>query len=266
MTGKNLVENLFGIQGFDIAWYGVIITFGMILGTLLACRSIKKEGINPDVILDFVLFGIPLSIVGARIYYVVFEWDAYKDNLTEIFKIRNGGLAIYGGVIAGVITAFVFCKVKKIPFFKFVDIAIPSLVLGQAIGRWGNFTNQEAFGELVTNTKMQFFPYAVFIDRLGEWHQATFFYESIMNVILFILLILYKNKKKFDGELLSIYLMGYGLIRTVVEGFRTDSLYLIPGVRVSQVLSMVFVIVGIGFFIFGRKKLTITEYKGKYAL
>lgn len=239
------VENLFGIEGFHIAWYGVIIGIGMLLGIALALYRCRHTGICKDDIYDFALWLIPISIVCARAYYVIFEWDSYKNDLIEIFAIRNGGLAIYGGVIGGALTAVVFCHVKKIRFGKFVDTLIPSLVLGQAVGRWGNFVNEEAFGNLITNPQLQFFPYGVYINRLQEWHQATFFYESILNVVLLSVMLLVYPKLKKDGYLLAIYMTGYGTIRFLTEGLRTDSLYLVPGIRVSQVLSVVLAVAGI---------------------
>ncbi len=187
---KYAFQNIFGIEGFPIAWYGIIIASGMVLGLLLAMREAKRQGLYKDAILDFILIALPVAILCARAYYVIFEWSSYKNNPMDIIKIWNGGLAIYGGVIGGFLTACVFCKRKNIPLLKFLDIAVPSLVLGQAIGRWGNFVNQEAFGNLVANPNLQFFPYAVYIDALQEWHQATFFYESMWDFAVFGLLFL----------------------------------------------------------------------------
>ena len=181
---KYLIENLFGIEGWSIAWYGVIIAVGMVLGVILAIYRARKQGLKDDLIFDFILLALPIAIVCARGYYVVFEWNSYSGDILSIFKIWKGGLAIYGGVIGGLVTAILFCHYHKFPLFRFLDLVVPSLVLGQAIGRWGNFVNQEAFGNLVANPSLQLFPYAVYIDALGEWHQATFFYESMWNVCL----------------------------------------------------------------------------------
>lgn len=241
---RYLVENLFGIEGLSIAWYGVIIACGMILGCLLAIYRSRQTGICKDHIYDFEIVLIPVCIVCARAYYVIFEWEQYKDNLWEIFAINKGGLAIYGGVIGGMIAASIFCKVKKISFLAFADTLIPSLVLGQSIGRWGNFVNQEAYGNLITDPKLQFFPYGVFIESSGQWHQATFFYESFSNAILLCIMLLAYPKFKRKGYLLPLYMIGYGAIRFFVEGLRTDSLYLIPGLRVSQLLSLVLIVAG----------------------
>jgi phosphatidylglycerol:prolipoprotein diacylglycerol transferase len=260
-------ENLFGIQGFNIAWYGIIIACGMVLGVLLAMYRAKQRGFKPDMILDFMLWAIPLAIVGARLYYVIFEWENYAGDLLKIFAINQGGLAIYGGVIGGIIAAIIFCKIKKFPFFTLIDLVVPSLILGQAIGRWGNFVNQEAFGNIITNPSLQFFPVAVYIEQLGEWHQATFFYESAWNIVLLCVVLLLSRKKVKDGTLLSTYFIGYGIGRFLVEGLRTDSLYILPGIRVSQILSLILVAVGIVMLVMIRKGiLKAPSYEGKYLL
>ncbi|WP_019849915.1 prolipoprotein diacylglyceryl transferase [Desulfitobacterium sp. PCE1] len=267
MTNRFLVQNLFGIEGLDIAWYGAIIAFGIIIGVWLAGREAERQGIKGEMIFDFLIIVLPLAIIGARAYYVIFEWANYVDNPMRIFAIREGGLAIYGGVIGGFIGALIFAKINRFPLLRLTDIVVPSLILGQAIGRWGNFVNQEAFGNLVTNPNLQFFPYAVFIERLGEWHQATFFYESMWNLCIFAVLIYFRKRTKFTGQLLATYFMGYGLGRFWIEGLRTDSLYLIPGLRVSQAFSLILIIIGILMFVF-RKKLfkEHLEYEGKYRM
>lgn len=261
-----VVEDLFGIEGFNIAWYGVIIGVGMLLGVLLATYRAKKKGYQSDLIFDFILIALPIAIICARLYYVVFEWEDYVGNPIKIFAIREGGLAIYGGVIGGFLSAVVFCKINKFPILKLIDLAIPSLVLGQAIGRWGNFMNQEAYGAIITNPKLQFFPFGVYIDAISEWHQATFFYESTWNIVLFALLLVVARRMKKDGSLLAIYFMGYGMGRFLVEGLRTDSLYVFHVIRVSQLLSLLLVIAGIILFALLKKgRLQSDAYYGKYA-
>lgn len=245
---RYLVENIFGVKGWNIAWYGVIIGFGFMLGIALAAFRSKKYEIKKDLIYDFILLALPISIICARAYYVIFEWKQYANNPVSALWIWKGGLAIYGGVIGGALTAIIFCKLRHVPLLQFLDLVAPSLVLGQAIGRWGNFVNQEAFGNLVTNHSMQFFPYAVFIEELGEWHQATFFYESMWNVCLLTIMLLLSHKSLKRGTILCLYLTGYGLGRFIIEGLRTDSLYLLPGVRVSQLLSMLLVFFGIALY------------------
>lgn len=262
-----VVQNLFGIHGLNIAWYGVIIASGMLLGILLATLRAKRRGWKSDLVLDFVFLAVPLAVIGARLYYVAFEWENYAGNLSKIFAINQGGLAIYGAVIGGFLAALIYCRVVKFPFLKLMDLVIPSLILGQVMGRWGNFINQEAFGELITNPALQFFPVAVYIDALGEWHQATFFYESFCNLILLVVTLLVGRKRPKDGTLLSMYFIGYGLIRVIVEGLRTDSLYLFAGIRVSQLLSAILILVGILLLILIHKGVIRSkEYEGKYCM
>lgn len=264
MIDKYFVHNLFGVEGWNIAWYGVIITFGMILGVILAMHRAKKRNIKSDIILDFILLALPFAIVCARAYYVIFEWDSYADNLLKIFAVNQGGLAIYGGVIGGFIAAIFFSKHYKFPFLTLVDLVVPSLILGQAIGRWGNFVNQEAFGNIITNPKLQFFPFAVFIEQLGQWHQATFFYESMWNIVLLTIVLVLGHKRVKDGTLLSTYFIGYGLGRFLIEGLRTDSLYILPGIRVSQMLSIILVVVGVVLLVLVNKGILKTSaYHGK---
>ncbi|MFT3983328.1 MAG: prolipoprotein diacylglyceryl transferase [Lachnospiraceae bacterium] len=264
---KFAVQNLFGIEGFHIAWYGVIISFGILLGVLLASLRAKKKGYQSDLIFDFVLMALPIAIVCARLYFVLFAGREYLENPLKIFMIREGGLAIYGGVIGGFLSAVIFCRIKKFPFLKLIDLSIPSLILGQAIGRWGNFMNQEAYGAIILNPKLQFFPYGVYIDVLGEWHQATFFYESMCNLLLLIFVLIITGKTKRDGILLSVYFIGYGTARFFIEGLRTDSLYLFGQIRVSQMLSLVLIISGCVLLALLKKGyLKSKEYKGKYLI
>lgn len=241
---KYAVENLFGIEGLNIAWYGIIIGVGLLLGVTLAGYRAKRYGLQYDTIYDFILLALPAAIFCARAYYVIFQWENYADNPIKIFAVWEGGLAIYGGVIGGLLTAVLFCRHRNIPLLRFLDLAVPSLTLGQAIGRWGNFINQEAFGNIVTAPGRQFFPYAVFIEELGEWHQATFFYESAWNLSLLAIMLFASRKAYRIGNLLCLYLVGYGLGRFWIEGLRTDSLYILPGVRVSQFLSLLLIISG----------------------
>lgn len=248
------VPKSFSIFGFEIALYGVIIGIGVLSGVLMAAHVAKKEGIDPDTIWDFAIYAIIFSIIGARVYYVVFSWDLYKDNLLNVFNIRNGGLAIYGAVIAAFITLWVYCRVKKQVFLQIADICVPGLVLGQVIGRWGNFTNREVFGEYTESFLAMRLP----IDavRSGDISEKiarniadgtnyiqvhpTFLYESLWNLALLLLMLCYRQHKKFQGEMWLLYLGGYGLGRAWIEGIRTDTLF-IPHttVAVSQVLAIV---------------------------
>ena len=263
---KYLIENLFGIEGWSIAWYGVIIAVGMVLGVILAIYRARKQGLKDDLIFDFILLALPIAIICARGYYVIFEWDSYSGDILSIFKIWKGGLAIYGGVIGGLVTAILFCRHHKFPLFRFLDLVVPSLVLGQAIGRWGNFVNQEAFGNLVANSSLQFFPYAVYIDALGEWHQATFFYESMWNVCLLVAMLIVSRKEPKTGTMTCMYFVFYGLGRFLIEGLRTDSLYIISGIRASQVLSLLLILGGMLLYVvFVRRNKIKHTYLGKYA-
>lgn len=243
----------FEIFGKPIYWYGIIISLGVLIGIYLAMREAKRLELDPEIIIDFCLLAIPLAIIGARIYYVVFQWDAYKDNPIDVIKIWEGGLAIFGAVIGGVIAALIFTRWRKLDFWLLADIVAPSLILGQALGRWGNFFNQEAYGYAITNPAWQWFPAAVFIEKNQQWHMATFFYESLWNFIVFLFLIFYRKRKKRNGEVFLLYLILYSCGRIVIEGLRTDSLYWGP-FRVSQLLSGILIVLGTAMFFVRRKK------------
>lgn len=253
---KNIPKS-FSVFGFEIAYYGVIIGIGVLAGLLVAVKNAKRTGQNPDLYWDLAIYAIIFSVIGARIYYVIFAWDYYKDNLLEIFHTRNGGMAIYGGVIAGFLTVFIFAKIKKKNPLELLDTAVPGLILGQAIGRWGNFMNREVFGEYTDSLFAMRLPIeAVRKSDISEKIAAhiaegtnyiqvhpTFLYESCWNLLIFVLLMILIKKKKYHGEVALLYLGGYGLGRFVIEGIRTDQLYL-PGtqIAVSQVLSLILVI------------------------
>lgn len=246
-----LITNGFSIFGFEIKFYGIIIASAMLIAVFLAQHLAKKRGINPDDIIVLALIIIPFSILGARLYYCIFSDTHYT--FTTFWQIRNGGLAIYGGIIGGILAILVFCAFKR--NFKLViklfDVIVPALILAQAIGRWGNFFNQEAYGTLVTNPKWQWFPFAVKIETYSgyEWHLATFFYESLWNLIGFILLIIVFNKTKQLGTTTGVYLAYYGLGRVWIEGLRTDSLYL-GALRVSQWLSLILIVIGLSILVY----------------
>lgn len=255
------VPKSFSVFGFDIAFYGLIIGIGVLAGILMAVHMAKVTGQNPEDYWDFAIYAVFFSIIGARIYYVVFAWDFYKDDLLSIFKLRNGGMAIYGGVIAAFITLFVYCKLKKKNPLLIGDTCMPGLILGQAIGRWGNFMNREVFGEYYDGLFSMQLPVAAVRSRDISDNIAahipeganyinvhpTFLYESVWNLLVMILLLVFRKHKKFDGELCLLYLGGYGAGRFVIEGIRTDTLFL-PGtsIPVSQVLALLMVIFAIG--------------------
>ena len=247
----------FSVFGFEIAFYGLLIGLGVLAGILMAAHMAKVTGQNPEEYWDFAVYAVIFSIIGARIYYVIFAWDFYKEDLLGIFKLRNGGLAIYGGVIAAFITLFVYCRIRKRNPLLMGDICMPGLILGQAIGRWGNFMNREVFGEYYDGLfSMQLPVDAVRARDISENIAAhipegvnyinvhpTFLYESVWNLLVFAALLVFRKHKKFDGELCLLYFGGYGLGRFLIEGIRTDTLFL-PGttVPVSQVLALLMVI------------------------
>ena len=237
--------NGFEIFGVEIKFYGLIMALSMFLGVILACRLAKKRGVKSDDIYLLALIVLPCAVVGARLYYCFFY--EYNYTFRELFNIRQGGLAIYGGVIGGVIGIIIFALIKRNWKLIFVlcDICAPCLILGQALGRWGNFFNQEAYGNLITNTSLQWFPFAVFIESENAWFQATFFYESLWNLIgLGILLFVYLKTRR-TGITTASYLVWYGLGRLWIEGLRTDSLYIgSTGIRVSQLISLILVVAG----------------------
>ncbi|MGE5612966.1 MAG: prolipoprotein diacylglyceryl transferase [Bacillota bacterium] len=248
----------FEVFGFPIYWYGIIISLGFLTAVLLALRNSRKYRIDPDTVLDMVLVAAPAAIIFARIYYVIFSWDQYKDNLIDIFKIRDGGLAIYGAVIGALLAAWLYTRKKKLSFLHIADFCIPYLVLGQAIGRWGNFVNQEAFG---TKTDLPWRMNGTEPDKylLGEGVadlnkygvHPTFLYESLLDFAIFFILLYFRKKKKLNGEVLSLYLILYGAGRFAIEGLRTDSLMLGP-FRVSQLLSAILVLIFVPLFIYRR--------------
>lgn len=236
----------FEIMGISVRWYGIIISTGLILATIVALREAKRVGFNEEYIIDLLLFAVPLAIVGARMYYVIFEWDVYKGDFFKMINIRSGGLAIHGGIIASVLVAIIFTKVKKINFWELADITAPSIILGQAIGRWGNFVNQEAHGGPTD------LPWGIMVD--GVKVHPTFLYESLWNFAVFIFLVWYrKNHVKVKGEVFLLYLALYSVARFFIEGLRTDSLMFGP-FRVAQLISLVLIVIPL--FIFYKKRKT----------
>ena len=257
------LKSSISVFGFRIAFYGIIIGIGMLAGIWIAQSDAKRRGQDPELYLDFALYAIICSIIGARIYYVIFEWDYYKENLLQIFNLRAGGLAIYGGVIAGAITMIVYTRVKKVSFFSMADTGVLGLVTGQIIGRWGNFFNCEAFGgytdsllamrikrSLVNDNMLNADVLSHKIVENGvEFIQVhpTFLYESCWNLCLLIFMLWFRKYKKYDGQMFWIYLFGYGTGRFWIESLRTDQLILFgTGLPVSQALSLVLILVAAG--------------------
>ena len=265
-VGKN-----FNVFGFEIAFYGCTMATGIIVGYLMAAREAKSTGQNPDDYLDMLLYAVFFAIIGARLYYVIFKWDYYGQNLMQIFNLRQGGLAIYGGIIGAFTTVYFFAKKRKLSFAQMLDTACPGLAAGQVIGRWGNFFNREAFGGYTDGLFAMQLP--VSAVRSGEiteqmWENLevingiefiqvhpTFLYEGMWNVGVIIFLYLYRKHKKFQGELVLWYLVLYGVGRFWVESLRTDQL-LIPGIGfpISQLLGAVMAVVGLIAIFVGHKK------------
>lgn len=265
----HLSRTAFTVFGQDIYWYGIFIGLGVILGVLLALHEAKRTGQNPDTYLDFIIYAMIIAIIGARLYYVIFSWDFYSQHPEKIFAIRKGGLAIYGGIIGGVLTAIVYSRVKKKNFWVMADTMAPSLILGQMLGRWGNFFNKEAFGGFTDNLFAMRY-------QLSQVHASdvtpdilqnlvtvngvdyiqvhpTFLYESMWSLCVFIILLILQRKKKFDGQVCATYFFGYALGRVWIEGLRTDQLC-IGNVPVSQALSAVLIIASVVLYVYCKKK------------
>ena len=270
ITVDHMVKS-FNIGSFSVAFYGLIIAIGMMCGILMAQADGKRRGQDPEIYLDFAIYGILFAILGARIYYVIFQWGYYKENLTEIINLRKGGLAIYGGIIGGILTLYVFAKKKGLSFFSMADSVVLGLVTGQIIGRWGNFFNCEAFGGFTDGLFAMRIKRSIvsasmisqeLIDNLivengVEYIQVhpTFLYESLWNVGVLLFMLWYRKRKKFDGEMLLIYFTGYGIGRAWIEGLRTDSL-LVPGtgLAVSQLLSIALAVVSLAILFYRHRQ------------
>ncbi|HBI63122.1 MAG TPA: prolipoprotein diacylglyceryl transferase [Lachnospiraceae bacterium] len=248
------VGKTISIGGFSIAYYGIIIAFGMVAGFLMASWQAKRLNQDREMVLDLALWDIIFAVISARLYYVLFSWDYYSQNPMEIFNIRGGGMAIYGGVIGGVITTFVFARIKKLSFYELLDIACTGLLVGQIFGRWGNFFNREAFGGYTDNlfamqlkrsdvragdVTRELLSHMVTLDGVDYIQvHPTFLYESLWNIVVLLIILWYTKKRKFQGQLFLMYLCGYGLGRLWIEGLRVDQLKLFgTQLAVSQLLS-----------------------------
>jgi len=236
----------FEIFGRAVHWYGIIIVISIIAATIVAMRNAKTLGYNPEIVLDICLVVIPVAVVMSRLYYVVFSLGSYMDRPLDVFKIWEGGLTIHGAIGGGVLAVWFYTQYKKLNFKEFADIAAPGIILAQAIGRWGNFFNQEAYGLAVVNPVWQWFPFAVFIESNQQWHLATFFYESVMNLSIFIFLTIYFMKRKFKGEIFIYYMVAYSAGRFLLESLRLDSLFIGP-FRTAQIVSVLLILIGVGF-------------------
>ena len=258
------------IGSFGIAIYGVVIALGMLLGLTLSSRVAARTGQDPDVIWDLGPALLLFSVIGARIYYVIFMWDMYKDDLIQIFNLRGGGLAIYGGIIAGFITIYVYCRIKKQKFPLVLDTVMYGLLVGQILGRWGNFFNREVFGEYTNNLLAMRIPVSMVRERDISASIAahmtegtnyiqvhpTFLYEGLWNLALLIFLLLYLKHKRFDGEIALLYFAGYGIGRAIIESIRTDQLFITgTTIPVSMALGIAMAVVSIAADIVIRAKM-----------
>lgn len=247
------------IGPLTIYWYGVIIAAGAFIGLYLATKESDRLGLKKDLMVDMIVFAIPISIIFARIYYVIFEWDRYAGgSWWDVFAIWEGGIAIHGALIGAVLTAIIYARVKKVSFWQLADIAAPSLILGQAIGRWGNFMNQEAHGgplsETTYNSFHQYLPDFIMNQMCidGVMYHPTFLYESFWNIVVLIFLLVLRRKNPLRGEVFISYLMAYSVGRFFIEGMRTDSLYFGP-FRVAQLISVAIILIGIAVIVYRRR-------------
>lgn len=259
----------FTVFGKNVYWYGIFIGLAVIIGVGMAMRQARRTGQNPEMYLDFTLYALIFSVLGARLYYILFSWEFYSAHPEKIFAIREGGLAIYGGIIGGVLTAIVYAKKKKVDFWLLADTAAPCLVFGQMLGRWGNFFNREAFGGFTEGLFAMRYQLSQVrsgdvsaeimnhLQTIGgvEYIQVhpTFLYESFWNFCVLLLLLVLRRRKKFDGEIFGFYLLGYALGRVWIEGLRTDQLK-IGAFAVSQLLSAGLILFALCFLIWKGKR------------
>lgn len=247
----NLIKGFY-LFGIEVRFYGIIMAIAMAIGVFVACKNAKYRNLNSENILLLACYVLPLAVVGARIFSFVSEIHLYE-SFWQIFNLRTGGMSIFGGIIGGAVAILLYCLIHKKNFFAIADIAVPSLILGQAIGRWGNFFNQEVYGFEVTNPSLQWFPFSVFIESTGKWHLATFFYEFLLNLIIFIVLMLMlrKFKVKERGVLMASYLIMYGVVRACLEPLRVPQYILYIGsVRISLLTSIICAVLGVSYFIY----------------
>ncbi|MGN7387532.1 prolipoprotein diacylglyceryl transferase [Sporosarcina sp. SAFN-015] len=257
----------FSLGPIDIRWYGILITTGIILAFIVVQKEMVKRGMHPDFLTDLLIWAVPLSIISARIYYVIFSWDSYKDNPADVFKIWEGGIAIHGALIGAFLTTYFYTKRRGISFWKVVDIAVPGILIGQIIGRWGNFINQEAHGGPVSQSFLEntWIPDWIMNQMTinGVTYHPTFLYESLWNVVGLIIILLLRRVRLKRGEMFFFYLTWYSIGRFFIEGMRTDSLYG-GDLRAAQIVSIIAIVFSVSMFIWRRfiKKVKV-EYQDK---
>lgn len=246
----NISKVAFSVGNIDIYWYAICIVLGIVVSLILCSKTKDTFGINFEVLLEIIIYSLVFGLIGARLYYVIFRIDYYMNNLSQIFNVRDGGLAIYGGIICGALTAYIVCKKKRINAIDCFDYICPYLALAQAIGRWGNFFNIEAYGIETNNL----FRMGVFSEFGYIEVHPCFLYESIACIMIFILLRIIQKNRKFEGQIVSLYLILYGIVRFIIEGIRSDSLMMFS-FKISQIISIIFIIFGIYFI--SKKKQSI---------
>lgn len=258
----NIDQVAFSIFGIEVYWYGLLISLGMVLCVVLGMLHSKKNKFSSDLVFDVILVSLPCAIVGARLYYVLSEWEMYSGDLIKIFDTRSGGLAVYGGVLGAFIGTLIMCKIRKIPFSAVVDFCVVYIPLGQAIGRWGNFFNQECFGTTTTlpwgmkSSEVESYLRLYFpdLDSTMAVHPA-FFYEFLATITIFFILLYVRKYSKHAFESMAVYMILYGVARFFIEGLRTDSLYIgDTGIRTSQLFSAVLVVSGVIYLVVAYKK------------
>ncbi|QUW23363.1 prolipoprotein diacylglyceryl transferase [Sporosarcina sp. Marseille-Q4063] len=246
----------FSLGVFEVRWYGILIALGIVLAFIVVQKEMVKRGMHPDFLTDLLIWAVPISIISARIYYVIFSWDYYKNNLGQIIQIWEGGIAIHGALIGAFITTYIYTKIRGVSFWKTVDIAVAGLLIGQIIGRWGNFMNQEAHGGPVSE---KFLETTIIPDWImnqmtieGVTYHPTFLYESLWNIVGLIIIILLRNVKLKRGEMFLFYLVWYSVGRFFIEGMRTDSLYVVGELRAAQLVSVLAIVIAIIILIIRR--------------
>ena len=249
---------MFSIGNFNIYWYSILILVSFLVGSLIAMSYTRKTKVEETFIADLIFYLVPISIIGSRIYYVIFNFNVYKNDILSIFKIWEGGLAIYGGIILSVIFIYGYCKKKEKSFIQVLDILAPSLILGQAIGRWGNFFNREAYGPITTLAFLHKLHLPNFIIENmyinGVYHQPLFLYESLWCLIGFIILLMIRKRIPKQGTQTYFYSLWYGIGRLIIEQFRTDSLYIF-NYKISAIISIILILIGLGGLLKNKKNL-----------
>lgn len=256
-TALSINRVAFSVFGKDIYWYSIILAAAVITVFILCCQRGAKKGYKEDTFIDLCFIILIPGIIGARILFVLSNWNSYANDLWSVFYIWEGGLAILGGFITAIPCYIIYCVKKNINFWELLDIIAPCFALAQAIGRWGNFVNQELYGPMVTNPSLQFFPFAVFIDATNHWHMATFFYESVWSLMTFIVLSLLGRKKHGKGDIFLLYIVFYSVIRIILDGIK------LQGTLTNQLICVGMIIIAAAIYIIKRRMITHNDFARK---